>query len=126
MWNIYLCTFDGCSFKDLPQIFQNNVCISPDPQYFITNNTDHEIQLIQNSFIDLNENYENATTSVNPSFDTNENISNILAQCPELFRKMIDLTYIIDKKQYPKWSKELDTFYNVHNKMSEMFIKKSG
>ncbi|CAI6352632.1 unnamed protein product [Macrosiphum euphorbiae] len=80
----------GCSFEDLPQIFQNNVFISPDPRYSITNNTD---QLIINKVTVLNEKNENVTinTSVNPSSDleltTSGNISNIPAQCRELLKK---------------------------------------
>jgi len=123
-----------CSFENLPQTFQNNVFILSDPRYSITNNSDHEIELIQNSVTALNENNENTITSVNPSSSTNENISNIPAQCKiyqpyaifELLKKIIDLTYIIDEKQHPELSKELDTLNNVHNKMSEMVIKKNG
>jgi len=74
----------GCSFEDLPQTFQNNVFISPDPRYSISNNADHEIQ---KSVTALNENNGNATTSVNSSSNTNENISNIPAQCRELLKK---------------------------------------
>ncbi|KAL4148071.1 hypothetical protein QTP88_002375 [Uroleucon formosanum] len=33
---------------------------------------------------------------------------------------------VADEKQHPKWSKELDTLNNVHNKMNEMVIKKNG
>jgi len=39
---------------------------------------------------------------------------------------MIDLTYIILEKQYPEWSKELDSLNNVHSKMNEMVTKKNG
>ncbi|KAF0711957.1 zinc finger BED domain-containing protein 1-like [Aphis craccivora] len=69
----------GCSFEDLLQTFQNNVFISPDPRYSITNNTDYEIQ---NNVKGLNENNENDITSVHPSSNINEHATSSVIQTP--------------------------------------------
>jgi len=69
----------GCSFEDLLQTFQNNVFISPDPRYSITNNTDYEIQ---NNVKGLNENNENDITSVHPSSNINEHATSSVIQAP--------------------------------------------
>ncbi|KAF0740488.1 zinc finger BED domain-containing protein 1-like [Aphis craccivora] len=101
------------SFNDLPEKFKNNVFISTDPRYSITSLRE-EI-----STIDLN--MQNTTTATvtdtidrlilkeqkSISAENIENNSNLPIQSREILKKITDLTYLIDQKEYSaEWSKQ--------------------
>lgn len=121
------------SFNDLPEKFKNNVFISADPRYSITSLRE-EI-----STIDLN--MQNTTTATvtdtidrlilkeqkSISAENIENNSNLPIQSREILKKITDLTYLIDQKEYSaEWSKQLKVLNSVYETMSGMANKEDG
>lgn len=111
----------GYSFNDLPEKFKNNVYISADPRYSITSPRE-EISTI------IVQNTTNATTEQkNIKAKNIENDINLPIQSREILKKITDLTYLIDQKEYSaEWSKQLEVLNSVYKTMSGMANKEDG
>lgn len=125
---IHLCELfihvPGYTFNNLPDKYKNSVYISPDLQY--SKNFKDEKTIVTSPILQsrTKTNYFNPHENTSTENVENRNIT-ILIQCREIVKKITDLTYLIDQKEYSTdLTKQLEVLNNVHNKMSSMVNKK--